>query len=97
MEISFQLKMSSEESLMELGSGNFGCSHYRRGCKIRTPCCDEIFDCRHCHNESKNSMEVDPHHRHDVPRHELKRVSCIISSSFVVITAHFSFGIVALL
>ncbi|XP_044483152.1 E3 ubiquitin-protein ligase RZFP34-like isoform X2 [Mangifera indica] len=53
MEISFQLKMSSEESLMELGYGDFGCSHYRRRCKIRTPCCDEIFGCRHCHNESK--------------------------------------------
>lgn len=103
------------------------CSHYRRRCKIRAPCCDEIFDCRHCHNESKvvcsflwfyidikittcgissnttataecycswafkigetqnefnsihnleqNSLEVDPLSRHDVPRHEVKRVS----------------------
>ncbi|KAE9465486.1 hypothetical protein C3L33_02609, partial [Rhododendron williamsianum] len=115
------------ESLMEMGSGLFGCSHYRRRCKIRAPCCDEIFDCRHCHNESKvvcsflwfyidikittfgissnttataecycswafkigetqnesnsihnleqNSLEVDPLSRHDVPRHEVKRVS----------------------
>jgi len=31
----------------------FRCSHYRRRCKIRAPCCDEIFDCRHCHNEAK--------------------------------------------
>ncbi|GMP50246.1 hypothetical protein CsSME_00016943 [Camellia sinensis var. sinensis] len=44
---------SEDESLMEMGSGSFGCSHYRRRCKIRAPCCDEIFDCRHCHNESK--------------------------------------------
>lgn len=29
------------------------CSHYRRRCQIRAPCCDEIFDCRHCHNEAK--------------------------------------------
>ena len=29
------------------------CSHYRRRCKIRAPCCNEIFDCRHCHNEAK--------------------------------------------
>ncbi|KAG5556821.1 hypothetical protein RHGRI_007168 [Rhododendron griersonianum] len=116
------------ESLMEMGSGLFGCSHYRRRCKIRAPCCDEIFDCRHCHNESKvvcsflwfyidikittfgissnttataecycswafkigetqnesnsihnleqNSLEVDPLSRHDVPRHEVKRVIC---------------------
>lgn len=28
------------------------CKHYRRRCKIRAPCCNEIFYCRHCHNES---------------------------------------------
>ncbi|KAL7248014.1 hypothetical protein ACSBR2_002833 [Camellia fascicularis] len=67
---------SEDESLMEMGSGSFGCSHYRRRCKIRAPCCDEIFDCRHCHNESKNSLEVNPLNRHDIPRHELKRVIC---------------------
>nr|GMD46153.1 E3 ubiquitin-protein ligase MIEL1-like [Ipomoea batatas] len=37
----------------EMGCGNYGCSHYMRRCKIRAPCCDEIFDCRHCHNEAK--------------------------------------------
>ncbi|KAH8505713.1 hypothetical protein H0E87_012794 [Populus deltoides] len=41
------------KSPVDLGYGNFGCTHYRRRCKIRAPCCDEIFDCRHCHNESK--------------------------------------------
>ncbi|KAL5130400.1 E3 ubiquitin-protein ligase RZFP34 [Glycine soja] len=34
---------------------NFGCMHYRRRCKIRVPCCDEVFDCRHCHNEAKKT------------------------------------------
>lgn len=29
------------------------CKHYRRRCRIRAPCCNEIFDCRHCHNEAK--------------------------------------------
>uniref|UniRef100_A0A2P2M6H8 CHY-type domain-containing protein n=1 Tax=Rhizophora mucronata TaxID=61149 RepID=A0A2P2M6H8_RHIMU len=62
-----------EELSEDLGFGNFGCSHYRRKCKIRAPCCDEVFDCRHCHNELKNSLEVNPNDRHDVPRHELKR------------------------
>ncbi|KAM1386027.1 hypothetical protein ACFX2F_032535 [Malus domestica] len=50
-------------SLTDMESGNFGC-------KIRAPCCDGIFDCRHCHNEAKNSLEVDPFDRHDVPRHQ---------------------------
>ncbi|OVA17965.1 zinc finger protein [Macleaya cordata] len=62
------------ESLMELGYGDFGCTHYRRRCKIRAPCCNEIFDCRHCHNEAKNAMEVDPLDRHDVPRHDILKV-----------------------
>ncbi|KAE8692502.1 PGPD14 isoform 3 [Hibiscus syriacus] len=69
-------KVSKNPSVMEKGYGEFGCSHYRRRCKIRAPCCNEIFDCRHCHNESKNSMEVDLFHRHEVPRHDIKRVIC---------------------
>lgn len=28
------------------------CKHYRRRCKIRAPCCNEIYSCRHCHNEA---------------------------------------------
>nr|XP_007132333.1 hypothetical protein PHAVU_011G086000g [Phaseolus vulgaris]ESW04327.1 hypothetical protein PHAVU_011G086000g [Phaseolus vulgaris] len=61
-------------SAMERGIQNFGCTHYRRRCKIRAPCCDEVFYCRHCHNEAKNSEEVDVVDRHDVPRHEIKKV-----------------------
>ncbi|KAJ0083781.1 hypothetical protein Patl1_30568 [Pistacia atlantica] len=63
-------------SLMELGSGNYGCSHYRRRCKIRAPCCGEVFDCRHCHNEAKNSLEIDALDRHDIPRHEVEKDEC---------------------
>ncbi|KAM7507013.1 hypothetical protein LguiA_017466 [Lonicera macranthoides] len=53
----FETHISCEvhQSLMDTGLGKFGCSHYRRKCKIRAPCCDEIFDCRHCHNKAKNS------------------------------------------
>lgn len=28
------------------------CKHYRRRCLIRAPCCNEIFPCCHCHNET---------------------------------------------
>ncbi|KAL6991149.1 RING-type E3 ubiquitin transferase [Sarracenia purpurea var. burkii] len=31
-------------------------SCYRRRFRIRAPCCNEIFDCRHCHNEAKVSL-----------------------------------------
>ncbi|XVF05756.1 hypothetical protein REPUB_Repub05bG0199700 [Reevesia pubescens] len=63
-------------ALMEIGLGNYGCSHYRRRCKIKAPCCNEIFDCRHCHNEAKNSLESNPLQRHDIPRHEVEKVIC---------------------
>lgn len=67
--------------MIELGSEKFGCSHYRRRCKIRAPCCDEIFDCRHCHNEAKNALDIDPLHGHDIPRHEVKKVICSLCST----------------
>lgn len=34
------------------------CEHYRRRCKLRAPCCDQIFTCRHCHNEATVSLCV---------------------------------------
>uniref|UniRef100_A0A0E0K8R0 CHY-type domain-containing protein n=1 Tax=Oryza punctata TaxID=4537 RepID=A0A0E0K8R0_ORYPU len=49
---------------------------YGRKCKIRAPCCGEIFDCRHCHNEVKDSLEVSISDRHEIPRHEIKLVIC---------------------
>ncbi|XP_039061910.1 E3 ubiquitin-protein ligase RZFP34-like [Hibiscus syriacus] len=72
---------NQNDCLMEIGLGNYGCSHYRRRCKIRAPCCGEIFCCRHCHNEAKNSMESNPLHRHDIPRHEVEKVICSLCDS----------------
>ncbi|CAA6655439.1 unnamed protein product [Spirodela intermedia] len=66
----------NDDNLLDRGYGLFGCSHYRRRCKIRAPCCNEIFDCRHCHNDAKNSLEVDPRERHEIPRHEVEKVIC---------------------
>uniref|UniRef100_A0A1D1XE37 Putative RING finger protein C2F3.16 n=1 Tax=Anthurium amnicola TaxID=1678845 RepID=A0A1D1XE37_9ARAE len=43
--------VSSER--LERGLLLYGCPHYRRRCRIRAPCCNETFDCRHCHNEAK--------------------------------------------
>ncbi|KAJ0077303.1 hypothetical protein Patl1_36022 [Pistacia atlantica] len=43
---------SSANERPAFGKMGYGCKHYRRRCKIRAPCCSEIFDCRHCHNEA---------------------------------------------
>ncbi|KAJ1285147.1 hypothetical protein BS78_03G257900 [Paspalum vaginatum] len=60
----------------EKGIMQYGCPHYRRRCRIRAPCCNEIFDCRHCHNETKNSIKIDTMKRHELPRHEVQQVIC---------------------
>ncbi|KAM7275259.1 hypothetical protein ACFE04_017125 [Oxalis oulophora] len=62
--------------LLEKGVLEFGCAHYRRRCRIKAPCCGEVFDCRHCHNEAKNDLDVDHELRHDMPRHLVKEVIC---------------------
>ncbi|KAG6435165.1 hypothetical protein SASPL_100034 [Salvia splendens] len=36
----------------DFGALQHGCDHYRRRCKLKAPCCDQIFTCRHCHNEA---------------------------------------------
>jgi len=66
----------NKNDLQDKGYMEYGCQHYRRRCRIRAPCCNEIFDCRHCHNEAKNDINVDYKHRHDMPRHQVKQVIC---------------------
>ncbi|XP_037414074.1 probable E3 ubiquitin-protein ligase RZFP34 isoform X2 [Triticum dicoccoides] len=69
---------SDEYEKFDKGLMQYGCAHYRRRCRIRAPCCNEIFDCRHCHNESKNSIKIDTPTRHELPRHELQQVICTL-------------------
>lgn len=70
--------MEDEEVIdgLSVGKGKHGCKHYRRRCRIRAPCCNEIFDCRHCHNEAKNTNELDDSERHEIPRHRVEKVVC---------------------
>ncbi|CAI0444513.1 unnamed protein product [Linum tenue] len=62
--------------MLEKGLMEYGCPHYRRRCRIRAPCCNEVFTCRHCHNEAINDINVDQKLRHDMPRHEVRQVIC---------------------
>ncbi|TQD81325.1 hypothetical protein C1H46_033139 [Malus baccata] len=82
----YKLKFESKDTgeateLLEKGYTQYGCSHYRRRCRIRAPCCNEIFDCRHCHNEAKNDISIDQKHRHDIPRHQVKQVICSLCNT----------------
>ncbi|KAG8657356.1 probable E3 ubiquitin-protein ligase RZFP34 isoform X2 [Manihot esculenta] len=62
--------------MLDKGCMKYGCPHYRRRCRIRAPCCNEVFDCRHCHNDAKNNINVNQKLRHDMPRHEVRQVIC---------------------
>lgn len=67
------MEAAASEHRLQFGSMEYGCEHYRRRCKIRAPCCGEVFGCRHCHNEATAKDD-----RHELPRHEVKRVICLV-------------------
>ncbi|KAL5701432.1 RING-type E3 ubiquitin transferase [Ranunculus cassubicifolius] len=46
------LNAFGDHDFINFGKMEHGCNHYKRRCKIRAPCCDTIFPCRHCHNEA---------------------------------------------
>ncbi|KAJ6904170.1 E3 ubiquitin-protein ligase MIEL1 isoform X2 [Populus alba x Populus x berolinensis] len=62
---------------LDFGKMGYGCQHYRRRCQIRAPCCNEIFTCRHCHNEATNMLKnfCD---RHELNRYDVKQVICAV-------------------
>ena len=53
-----------------------GCQHYARGCRLRAPCCGELFWCRFCHDEVKSRGEANPHAKHSLNRHMVQSVVC---------------------
>ncbi|KAF6175493.1 hypothetical protein GIB67_021983 [Kingdonia uniflora] len=62
---------------LDFGKMDHGCKHYKRRCRIRAPCCNEIFPCRHCHNEATSVLR-NPKDRHELVRHEVKHVICSV-------------------
>ncbi|THU70179.1 hypothetical protein C4D60_Mb08t22290 [Musa balbisiana] len=65
------MEASSDDARLGFGKMGYGCKHYKRRCKIRAPCCNEIFCCRHCHNESTKD-------RHEICRFDVQTVICVI-------------------
>ncbi|KAM7276430.1 hypothetical protein ACFE04_018296 [Oxalis oulophora] len=64
----------------DVGKLQHGCDHYKRRCKIRAPCCQQIFSCRHCHNEATNALPR-PEDRHDIVRKDVTQVICSLCST----------------
>ncbi|CAN4088160.1 unnamed protein product [Withania somnifera] len=46
----------------------FGCSHYKRNCKLLAPCCKKLFTCIRCHDETTD---------HSLDRKSITQMMCI--------------------
>ncbi|KAF3683647.1 putative lipase-like [Capsicum annuum] len=78
---------SSNERL-DFGKMGYGCVHYRRRCRIRAPCCNEVFDCRHCHNEAMSLLR-NIFDRHELVRHDVKQVAHVCTNCGVNMGEYF--------
>ncbi|KAK4281082.1 hypothetical protein QN277_012617 [Acacia crassicarpa] len=67
----------STQNREHFGKLQYGCEHYERRCKIRAPCCDQIFPCRHCHNEAMSLLD-NPKEHHELVRRDVKQVICSV-------------------
>lgn len=52
------------------------CNHYNRGCHLLYNCCNEYFPCRFCHDDAKNSYELDVKLMHNADRRTVNTVKC---------------------
>nr|GEW54372.1 E3 ubiquitin-protein ligase MIEL1 [Tanacetum cinerariifolium] len=67
----------TNDERLDFGKMGYGCKHYRRRCMIRAPCCNEVYDCRHCHNEAANMLKC-IYDRHELVRSDVKQVICSV-------------------
>ncbi|KAL9992912.1 putative transcription factor C2H2 family [Helianthus debilis subsp. tardiflorus] len=70
-------EVTKDNERLDFGKMGYGCKHYRRRCMIRAPCCNEIYDCRHCHNEAA-SMSKRVYDRHELNRFDVEQVICSV-------------------
>jgi RING finger/CHY zinc finger protein 1 len=47
-----------EQSAEENVKPGLGCSHYRRNCQLKAPCCGRFFWCRFCHNDDVQQQSI---------------------------------------
>lgn len=55
---------------------NINCEHYMRGCQLLSPCCNELFDCRLCHDVIKDEQEKNIDNAHTMNIHDIQKIMC---------------------
>jgi RING finger and CHY zinc finger domain-containing protein 1 len=68
-------------ALRNRGRGLHGCRHYRRRARFITPCCNEEWWCRHCHNEAKYQQEPEWEKKHELDRKRITELVCALCSA----------------
>ncbi|KAL4856014.1 E3 ubiquitin-protein ligase [Chlorella vulgaris] len=76
-----QMDAEALEARRNRGRGQYGCSHYRRRVKFITPCCDEEWWCRHCHNKAKDTEEQDWQRKHELDRKAITELVCALCNT----------------
>ena len=67
-----------EEEKEEERRRGYGCKHYKRRCALVAPCCnDEVFTCRLCHDEVKDTLEMGKK-AHKLDRKQVKELVCLV-------------------
>ncbi|KAL4441825.1 hypothetical protein ABPG77_003741 [Micractinium sp. CCAP 211/92] len=70
--------VESLEAVRNRGKGQYGCTHYRRRVRFITPCCNEEWWCRHCHNKAKDTDEQDWQKKHELDRKAIQELVCAL-------------------
>ncbi|XP_074337216.1 uncharacterized protein LOC141674406 [Apium graveolens] len=70
--------LTENQALLDKGYLEYGCPHTAKRCRIRAPCCNEIFGCLSCHDESKSNLDKDGH---KMPRNEVRQVICSLCNT----------------
>ena len=52
-----------------MDSGELGCSHYQRKARLVAPCCDKVYTCRFCHDNTES---------HEMDRYAVKEMVCML-------------------
>ena len=78
MKIKVDKKWNHKGELVEDNEIVLGCKHYKRKCEKKCEDCQEFFACRFCHDEEKYYKEYDPKKNHQMRRHDIKEVRCLL-------------------
>ena len=70
-------KGSDEKSEQSLeNKEGLGCEHYKRGCSLKCPDCEEYHTCRFCHNE-KWEYYKDIKKQHIIDKQRVENIRCL--------------------